>query len=215
MFDQSALIERFITTHTSDEPEILKKLQRETYLRLNKPHMMSGHVQGRLLSIISKLLQPKHILELGTFCGYGTYCLSEGLAPGGKIYSIEANPEIAHFAHNFFEQAGIISKVHLLQKSVFEALPHLEGITWDIVFIDADKEHYPHYMEAIWPNVRTGGLMLIDNVFWRGQAFNPPAVPDKQLVGILATLNNLKSMSDAEHTIIPLRDGLLMMVKNS
>lgn len=207
-------IQHFLENNTSETPEVLHQLYREVNIKLNKPHMLADKVQGRLLSIISTIKRPRNILELGTYAGYSAYCLAEGLAPGGMIYTVESNPEIAAFAQKFFDNVGLSTKINLINSTATEAIAQLQDKVWDLIFMDADKENYPKYFELLWPHLQTNGCVLIDNIFWHGKIFDQAANADKHLHGIRALLEKVKNTSDATFTVLPVRDGLMIVTKH-
>ncbi|RYX83486.1 O-methyltransferase, partial [bacterium] len=163
------LLQAYLENHCEPEPEILQKIAHETHLKVLRPHMISGHYQGRLLSFFSKLMQPKAILEIGTFTGYATICLAEGLAENGEIDTIEINPELEdRLKHNFLS-AGYVDKINLYIGETFDIFPLLSHKIYDISFIDADKRNNYKYYELILDNIRPGGLIIVDNILRKGK----------------------------------------------
>lgn len=196
---------------TSDkESDLLKHINRETYLTETMPHMLSGHYQGRLLSFLSKLINPVNVLEIGTFTGYATLCIAEGLAEQGKVHTIEVNEEQEDRLLDYFQQAGLSEKIHL---HIGEALSVIENldVTFDLVFIDADKKNNLAYFELVLDKVRKGGLILIDNVLWKAKVLD--ANPDKQTRAILDMNAKIANDSRVEKLILPVRDGLFLIRK--
>ena len=172
----SSAIEHYAEAHTEVETMLLQELQRETHLNVLMPRMLSGHLQGRLLSLISKLLNPKYVLEIGTFTGYSALCLAEGLAPDGVLHTIDNNEELNDIALSYFNRSDFSKKIvkHTGDASqIVPLIPHL----WDLVFIDADKRNYKKYYEMVLDRVRPGGLIVADNVLWSGKVINTQ-VPD-------------------------------------
>ncbi len=177
-------IEEYILVHTSPEPPLLRELHRKTFLHTPYPRMMSGPVQGRLLSLISHMVRPARILEIGTFTGYSALCLSEGLAPGGIIHTIEADPVYAAIAQEFFARSGIPGRIILHSGDALSIIPGLNEI-FDLVFIDAAKEQYVDYYESIFEKVRHGGFILADNTLWDGKVLEGPDANDPETRGII------------------------------
>lgn len=161
-------LERYVEAHTSSESDVLSELNRETHAKVLSPQMLSGHLQGRFLSMISKIVQPKTILEIGTFTGYSALCLSEGLSPGGILYTIDINAELQPMINYYFNKAGKAERIRSIVGNALEIIPHMNE-TFDLVFIDADKENYSNYYELVLPKLRQGGLILADNMLWSGK----------------------------------------------
>jgi len=196
---------------TSAEPEWLYQLRRETHLKTLYPRMLSGPYQGRLLSLISHMKGPGHILEIGTFTGYSCICMAEGLAPNGKISTIELDPELAHIIEPALERAGIRDKVDVYFGKALEILPKIKG-TFDMVFIDADKQNYVTYYDQILPRVEANGIILADNVLWYGKVMSEE-YQDKETVG-LRNFNDFVSQDErVEKVLLPVRDGLMVIRK--
>jgi predicted O-methyltransferase YrrM len=196
--------------HTSPESEILKQINRNTHAKVMMPRMLSGHLQGRFLSMISKLSKPKHILEIGTYTGYSAICLAEGLHPEGKLVTIDVNEELESRVRNYFIQAGLEEKIDYRIGDAAEIIPTINA-QFDLVFIDADKENYATYYDLVFDKVLKGGLIMADNVLWSGKVVKPK--PDKDTRAILEF--NQKVLNDArvEVLLLPIRDGILMSRK--
>lgn len=192
------------------ESDLLKRINRETYLKETMPHMLSGHYQGRLLSFLSKLINPLRILEIGTFTGYATLCLAEGLGKEGRIHTIEINEELQPRLLAYFEEAASSEKIVLHIGEALKIIPTLNE-TFDLVFIDADKKNNHNYFELVLDKVRPGGLILIDNVLWKGKVLEEN--PDKQTQSIIELNNQIASDPRVEKVILPVRDGLFMIRK--
>ena len=204
-------LQAYLDNHCDPEPQALQTINRETYLKVLKPNMLSGHYQGRVLSMLSKMIQPKLIVEVGTFTGYATLCLAEGLEADGVIHTIEVNRELedmlnAHFA---LTDVGKKIKLHFGDAApILEAFPY-NGI--DLVFIDADKKNNYTYFCSIFDKVRSGGLIIIDNVLWKGKVYGDEQDADTQ---IIRKLNDLVTADGrVEKLILPVRDGLLVIRK--
>ncbi len=205
-------IEEYIEAHCSPEDAVLHELYRKTQLEMTYPRMISGHVQGQFLQMISQLMQPRRILEIGTFTGYGAISLARGLAEEGKLITIEKNEELEDTIRKFIEKSGNSDKIQVLFGDALEIVDKLDEC-FDIVFIDADKVHYTRYYELVIDKLRSGGIVLVDNVLWGGKVLSPSANdPDTQ--AIIAFNDMVKGDSRVEQLIMPLRDGLMMIRKN-
>ena len=199
-------IMEYVINNSEDEPELLKELAKETYQKILQPRMLSGHPQGRILSILSKLIRPKRILEIGTYTGYGTICLAEGLTDDGKIITIDKNEEIIDFQNKYFEKSGYREKIIQLNG---EALDIIETLSdkFDIVFLDADKENYIEYYKSISKKLVKGGILISDNVLWSGKVLEETS--NDLETNILKRFNRLlKNDKKFETIIIPIRDGI-------
>ncbi|WP_299177441.1 O-methyltransferase, partial [uncultured Chryseobacterium sp.] len=161
-------MDRYLEMHASSEPEILKKLRRETYQKTTQPHMISGYQQGRLLTIISQMMQPKNVLEIGTFTGYATLCLTEGLAKDGKITTLDVNEDLAYLPKKYFAESEYSDQIKFKLQDAKEFLREADEI-FDLVFIDADKENYVEYFKLIKPRTKSGSVVMFDNVLWYGK----------------------------------------------
>jgi predicted O-methyltransferase YrrM len=205
-FISKKLIE-YISENSSKEPEILAKLNEETYQKVLQPRMLSGHIQGRFLSMISKMKSPSCILEIGTYTGYGTLCLAEGLSDGGKIFTIDRNEELLKIQNKYFEMSGKRDKIIQLTGNAKDILENLDE-SYDMVFIDADKENYIEYFNLVSERLNNNGIIISDNVLWSGKVLNSPSKNDEEtniLIEFNKTLNEDKRF---ETIILPLRDGL-------
>lgn len=192
------------------EPEILNKLDRETNLKVPYPNMLTGHVQGRFLAFMSRLLQPGRILEVGTYTGYSAICLAEGLSDGGEIITIDKNPEVAEIALRYFKEAGLENVITRLEGNALEIIPTLEG-TFDLAFLDADKENYPEYLGIVLNKLSPGGLLMIDNTLWGGKVLRPAHSGDLETQGIQKLNKMLSENPKLESFLIPLRDGITLV----
>ena len=205
-FISKKLIE-YISENSSKEPEILAKLNEETYQKVLQPRMLSGHIQGRFLSMISKIKSPSCILEIGTYTGYGTLCLTEGLSNGGKIFTIDRNEELLKIQNKYFEMSGKRDKIIQLTGNAKDILENLDE-TYDIVFIDADKENYIEYFNLVSERLNNNGIIISDNVLWSGKVLNSSSKNDEE-TNILIEFNKTLNEDERFETIIlPLRDGL-------
>jgi len=208
-FIDDALL-HYAESHSEKENDLLKKLHRDTFLKVNSPRMLSGHLQGRLLSLLAKLCQPQHILEIGTYTGYSALCLAEGLQTGGTLITIDPNPETNHFAKKYFDTSPYRSQIIQLEGQAASLIPTLPQ-TFDLVFIDADKKSYANYFDLCIDKVRSGGLLIADNVLWSGKVLGDEKDPET-----LALKNfNQKTSNDprVEALLLPVRDGLMILRK--
>lgn len=196
--------------HTSSESEVLKKISRDTHAKVLMPRMLSGHLQGRFLSMISKMIKPKVILEIGTYTGYSAICLAEGLAPGGKLITLDINEELESKVRGYFLEAGLEKVIDYRIGNALKIIPDLQ-MKFDLVFIDADKENYSTYFDLIIDNVVSGGFLLADNVLWSGKVLDTK--PDKDTRAILAFNKKIQSDTRVENVLIPIRDGIVLMRK--
>lgn len=205
-------LEEYISTHSTPENDILASITRETHLHVLNPHMLSGHVQGRVLSMISHMLRPKRILELGTFTGYSALCLAEGLEEGGKLVTIEHNDELEEMIRRNFARSPLGERIELRIGDCILEIEKLEG-PFELVFIDADKREYCAYLEALYPLVPIGGFILADNTLWDGHIVDPAYDKDKQTQGLRAFNDHVAADERFEQVILPLRDGLTIIRK--
>lgn len=211
--DYQSLFEDFILRNTTSEDPVLAELNRLTYQKVLNPRMISGHVQGRLLTFLSQMIQPESILEIGTFTGYSAICLAKGLKEGGKIHTIEINDELKDIAVSFFQKAGVENKIMLHNGNAIEIISNLSD-SFDLVFIDGEKSEYPAYLEMVLPKLKKGGFLLADNVFWNGKVLNPDCKKDPSTAGIVRFCEAVNQNPKLQSTIIPLRDGLMLIRKN-
>ncbi|MCX8533740.1 O-methyltransferase [Chryseobacterium luquanense] len=199
-------MDRYLENHASSEPEILKNLRRETFQKTTQPHMISGYQQGRLLTIISKMLNPKNVLEIGTFTGYATLCLAEGLSSEGKITTLDVNEDLAYLSRKYFSESEYSKQIDFKIQDAKEFLRNTEEV-FDLVFIDADKENYAEYFRLIKPKTKSGSVVLFDNVLWYGKVLEEN--PKQKSTQIIKELNDLAAKDeDFENLILPLRDGV-------
>lgn len=206
-------IEEYSLLHTEAEPAILQELNRETHQKVLHPRMLSGHMQGRLLSLITHLIRPKRILEIGTYTGYSAICMAEGLPPGGKIDTIDINDELEPMVRRYVEKAGMREKIHLHYGNALDLIPEIAG-NFDLVFIDADKENYLNYFHLIIDRVNPNGLILVDNVLWSGKVLDPSdAEKNKDTRGIIEFNKYVHQFTGVQHVLLPIRDGLMVLRK--
>ena len=203
----SEKLTEYISENSSKEPEILAKLNKETYQKVLQPRMLSGHIQGRFLSMISKMKSPSCILEIGTYTGYGTLSLAEGLLNGGKIFTIDRNEELLKIQNKYFKMSGKRNKIIQLTGNAKDILENLDE-SYDIVFIDADKENYIEYFNIVSERLNNNGIIISDNVLWSGKVLNSPSKNDYE-TNILIEFNKTLNEDERFETIIlPIRDGL-------
>ncbi|HCQ24902.1 MAG: methyltransferase domain-containing protein [Flavobacteriaceae bacterium TMED120] len=204
----NALLE-YAELHSTRESKLLEKLRRETFQKVLHPRMLSGPLQGRLLSLISKLIRPKRILELGTYTGYATLCLSEGLVQDGDIHTIDKNEELIAIQNKYFKSSGKRSNIHQHLGEALSILPQLEG-PFDLVFIDADKENTQAYFDLCMERVPSGGLILTDNVLWSGKVLDSADKDDRDTLALQEFNHKVANDSRVESLMLPLRDGITL-----
>ncbi|MEH6537910.1 MAG: O-methyltransferase [Psychroserpens sp.] len=205
-------LDDYVVAHSQEEPELLRQLTRETYQKILQPIMLSGPYQGRVLSMISKLIRPKSILELGTFTGYSTLCLAEGLQSDGVIHTIDVNEELVDFQQKYFDKSDYGQQIHQHLGSAIDIIPMLD-MTFDLVFIDADKPNYVNYFHLIIDKIKTGGIILSDNVLWHGKVVEPVDEKDLSTKAVLEFNTLLKKDNRIETVLLPIRDGLTICRK--
>ncbi|MEO6348176.1 MAG: O-methyltransferase [Aquaticitalea sp.] len=206
-------LELYIENHSEDEPELLQQLNRETHQKILQPRMLSGHYQGRVLSMISKLVNPKYILEIGTYTGYSALCLAEGLQKDGELHTLDVNEELYAFQRNYFDKTPYGKQIHQHLGNALEIIPKLNK-TFDLVFIDADKENYSAYFHLVIDKLKPGGIILSDNVLWSGKVIEPLKKDDTSTKAIMDYNQLLKNDPRVETVILPIRDGLTVSRKN-
>ena len=197
---------------SSKEPKILNDLNRETHLKILNPRMLSGHYQGRILSLVSKIIKPKTVLEIGTYTGYSTICLSEGLEKNGSIHTIDNNEELLVIQNKYFKKAGISEKVKQYTGDATKIVKKL-NFDFDLVFIDADKENYPLYFDSIIDKVKPGGVIIADNILWSGKILEKVEEEDYATKSIIEFNDKVKNDERVEVIILPIRDGLSLIRK--
>lgn len=203
-------IQDYATQHTSPDSDLLKKINRETNAKVMMPRMLSGHMQGRILSMISCMKQPSSILEIGTYTGYSALCLAEGLKPGGKVVTIDINEELEDGVRKYFEQSGMSDRIDYRIGNALQIIPTLNE-NFDLVFIDADKENYSRYFDFVIDNVPLNGIILADNVLWSGKVLD--GKPDKDTRSIIDFNEKVARDPRVENVLLPVRDGIMMMRK--
>lgn len=205
-------LENYAENISQAEPKLLKELNQETYQKVLKPRMLSGHLQGRVLSMISKLVNPKNILEIGTFTGYSALCLAEGLSENGKLHTIDINDELAYFPKKYFDKSKFSDRIVQHIGPAIDIIPTLD-IEFDLVFIDADKQNYSKYFDLVFPKMSKGGVFISDNVLWYGKVTQPTKKGDKATEQIKAFNEKLRDDERLENVLLPIRDGILISRK--
>lgn len=201
------IIDDYVVNHSQKEPELLQRLNKETWQKVLNPRMLSGGYQGRILAMISKLIQPKTILEIGTYTGYSALCLAEGLQKSGTLVTIDKNEELEGFAKKYFEQSPFESQIKQLVGNALDIIPILNE-KFDLVFIDADKSNYNTYFKMIIGKMNSGGLILSDNVLWSGKVVEEIDPNDKDTKALIEYNEMLNNDDRIETIILPIRDGL-------
>jgi predicted O-methyltransferase YrrM len=200
-------IDQYAVDHSENEPELLQQLTRETWQKVLAPRMSSGHYQGRVLSMISKLIQPKNILEIGTFTGYAALCLAEGMQANGSMHTIDINEELCDIQRNYFDASGYGKQIKQYTGNALDIIPEL-AISFDLVFIDADKSNYANYLELLLPKLTSGAVILSDNVLWSGKVVEKVNPKDIDTKALLQYNKILKEHPKLESVLLPIRDGL-------
>ena len=211
-FCNKMTLEEYICAHTTAENVVLDAITRDTHVHVLNPHMLSGQVQGRLLSMLSHMIKPKRILELGTFTGYSALCLAEGLPKDGRLVTIEHNDELEETIRRNIGRSPLSDRIELIIGDCKEEIGKLEG-SFELVFIDADKREYCEYLELVYPLVPVGGFILADNTLWDGHVIDPAYDKDKQTLGLRAFNDKVAADERFEQVILPLRDGLTIIRK--
>lgn len=205
-------LDQYVVNHTENEPELLQQLTRETFQKILQPRMSSGPYQGRVLSMISKLINPKNILELGTFTGYSTLCLAEGLKVSGTLHTIDRNEELYDFQRKYFDKSTYGKQIYQHLGNALDIIPELNK-KFDLIFIDADKDNYVKYFNLIIDKMNSGGIILSDNVLWSGKVIEKLDPKDKMTKAVLEYNTLLKEDNRVETVLLPIRDGLTISRK--
>ena len=202
-------LENYAAQHTEDEPLLLQELNKRTHLNVLQPRMISGHFQGRFLSLLSKMVQPRTILEIGTYTGYATLCLAEGLHPEGVLHTIDIKEELTDLQREFFDRSGYGSQIVQHLGKAADIIPAL-NTTFDLVFIDADKQNYAHYFDLVIEKMNRGGIILSDNVLWSGKVVEEVKHNDKHTQALMAYNQKIKDDPRVETVLLPIRDGITL-----
>jgi len=202
-------LENYAAQHTEDEPLLLQELNKRTHLNVLQPRMISGHFQGRFLSLLSKMVQPRTILEIGTYTGYATLCLAEGLHPEGVLHTIDIKEELTDLQREFFDRSGYGNQIVQHLGKAADIIPALDT-TFDLVFIDADKQNYAHYFDLVIEKMNRGGLILSDNVLWSGKVVEEVKHNDKHTQALMAYNQKIKDDPRVETVLLPIRDGITL-----
>ena len=208
----SEKIDQYVCEHTSPETELLADLNRQTHIKILQPRMLSGHFQGRLLTMFVKMIQPKHILEIGTYTGYSALSFLEGLDESAKITTIDCNIELEDFTRSFFEKSGKAHQIDYLLGDALEILPLIDP-DYDLVFVDADKNNYLNYYEFVVAKIKSGGYIIADNVLWSGKVCDDPITYDKDTAAIATFNQHVQNDFRVENIMLPIRDGLTIVRK--
>ena len=202
-------LDDYIVDHSQKEPELLQQLSKETWQKVLAPRMLSGHFQGRVLSLISKMVNPRYILEIGTYTGYSALCLAEGIQTKGLLHTIDNNEEIFDLQRKYFDKSIYGNQIIQHIGNALNVIPSLD-ITFDLVFIDADKKNYPNYLEIILPKLKSGSIILSDNVLWTGKVIEPLQKGDQDTKALLEYNKMINDHSQLETVLLPIRDGLTL-----
>jgi caffeoyl-CoA O-methyltransferase len=213
MTDQ-VLLDQYIIDHISPEDDFLRELARETHLKVLRSRMLSGHLQGQVLSMISCMIKPKYILEIGTFTGYSALCLAKGLAEGGQLHTIEIDDELEMISQKYFLKSGMSDRIFQHIGDARKIIPSINH-RFDLVFIDADKREYCDYYKLVFDRIPVGGFLLADNILWNGKVADPDAANEDQTRGILEFNNLVQNDPHVMNVILPVRDGIMMVQKIS
>ncbi len=205
-------LDEYLINHSEKEPEILSDLNRETNQKVLQPRMISGTYQGRLLSMISKIINPKKILEIGTFTGYSTLCLAEGLDKNGQIHTVDINEELYDLQRKYFKKSSFNNNITQHLGNALEIIPKLDH-DFDLIFLDADKINYPKYLDILIVRLKKGGVLLSDNVLWDGKVLNEISQKDKSTKAIVEYNKMLNNRIDMDSVILPIRDGITLSIK--
>ena len=209
--EQEAL-EEYCEAHSTPQSELLYRLTRETHQKVMNPRMLSGHLQGMLLTLLCRIMQARHVLEIGTYTGYSALCIAEGLADDGLLHTIEVNEEREEMIRRYLAQSPYQDKIQLHIGDALQVIPTLQE-QWDMVYIDGDKEQYTDYYEAVLPQVRKGGIILADNVLWDGKVVKEVRSGDKDTRALLAFNEHVQADPRVTNFILPVRDGLMFIEK--
>ena len=205
----SPLLESYLADHSQEEPKLLQELTRETHLKVIQPRMLTGHFQGRVLSLLSKLINPLNILEIGTYTGYSALCLAEGLQKNGQLHTIDVNAELSQIQRTYFNRSDYGTQIIQHVGNALDIIPKLD-ITFDLIFIDAEKKQYDNFLKAVLPKTKSGSVILSDNVLWSGKVVEPLDPKDVTTKVLLDYNKKLSEHPLLETVLLPIRDGLTL-----
>ena len=206
-------IEAYALEHSEKESDLLSDLNRQTHLKVLQPRMLSGHLQGRILSFLSSAIKPKNILEIGTYTGYSALCMAEGLSESGKLVTIDKNIELETMVKKYINNSPYKDQIEFINANAIDVIPTL-NLKWDLVFIDADKENYINYFDLVIDQVNKGGWIIADNVLWSGKVLEEPDVKDKETIILQKFNEKVQHDSRVRNVLFPVRDGMMLMIKN-
>ncbi len=204
-------LQTYVEDHTEPESDLLQQINRETHLHVLKPRMLSGHLQGRVLSIFSHMIAPKNVLEIGTYTGYAALCLAEGMTEGGKLVTIDNNMELSIRTRKYFEASKYVDQIEMLIGNAVDIVPTLKQ-QWDLVFIDADKENYSRYFDLVIDQTKPGGFIIADNVLWSGKIVDA-SKNDKDTIALREFNDKVHKDERVQDVLFPIRDGLMILRK--
>ncbi|MEC9186950.1 MAG: O-methyltransferase [Bacteroidota bacterium] len=206
-------IEAYALEHSEKESDLLFNLNRQTHLKMLQPRMLSGHLQGRILSFLSSAIKPKYILEIGTYTGYSALCMAEGLSKNGKLVTIDKNIELETMVKKYINDSSYKNQIEFINADAIDVIPTL-NLEWDLVFIDADKENYINYFDLVIDQVNKGGWIIADNVLWSGKVLKEPDAKDKETIILQKFNEKVNQDSRVRNVLFPVRDGMMLMIKN-
>ncbi|MDD5572145.1 MAG: O-methyltransferase [Bacteroidales bacterium] len=212
MMNIDPALEKYILDHTEPETEVLKELSRQTHVHIYHPRMLSGHLQGKVLKMLCRMIKPVNVLEIGTYTGYSAICMAEGIPENGKIHTIEINDELEEFVKPFIKKAGFENKIKLYYGDALEIIPSMK-LKFDLVFVDGDKKQYTEYYNLVFDMVNKGGYIIADNVLWDGKVLEDPGKTDEQTRGIMKFNELVQNDPRVENALFPIRDGIMVMRK--
>lgn len=212
MFELSNELEQYIARHSEQESEVLVELARATHLKVLRPRMLSGHLQGQFLKMICEMMGAVRVLEVGTYTGYAAISMAQGMKEGGMLYTIDSNDEIEDFTREYIERSGLKDRIRFVIGDACEVIPTLDEL-FDVVFIDADKREYAEYYRLVFDKVRAGGVIIADDVLWDGKVLETPQPSDAQTLGIMAFNDMVAADERVEKLILPMRHGLTLIRK--